>query len=244
MDEKLQESLATGRELYHKKEYARAEPYLAQLASARVPYADVYNMLGVIRHDAGEFEGALACFQEALRINPAYTEASLNLAVTYNDMGRYLEARDLYLGALDHSTKPGAKLDAFVMGKVANMYAEIGDVYASCGAHEEAISEYQRALALRPKFIDIRLRLAQVQRDAGFAAEAKAELETILSQNPDYVPARIHLALTLFSLGSAQKSIAAFEAVLTKDPENRRAQLYLDMVRAHHAKNETPTAET
>ena len=29
------------------------------------------------------------CSSEALRINPAYTEAALNLAVTYNDLGKY-----------------------------------------------------------------------------------------------------------------------------------------------------------
>ena len=33
-------------------------------------------------------------FREALRINPAYTEAALNLAVTCNDLGKYREAKD------------------------------------------------------------------------------------------------------------------------------------------------------
>lgn len=233
MDEKLREALATGRELYAKKEYARAEPYLTQLVSAKVPYADVYNMLGVIHHDAGQFAKAQNCFEEALRINPNYTEAGLNLAVTYNDMGRYHEAKDLYLNALNQSTKPGGKLDAFVMGKLANMYADIAEVYVAAGAYEEAISEYRRALALRPTFIDIRLKLAQSLRDAGQLEEARRELKTILAQNPDWAPARIHYALTLFSLKNGAEAVTVLESVVEDDPENRRAKLYLDMVRSH-----------
>ncbi len=233
MDEKLREALATGRALYAKKEYSRAEPYLAQVAAAKVPYADVYNMLGVIHHDGGQFSKAQGCFEEALRINPGYTEASLNLAVTYNDMGRYQEAKEIYLTALTQSTRPGGKLDSFVMGKLANMYADIAEVFVSAGAFEEAAAEYRRALALRPTFIDIRLKLAQALRDAGRAEDALRELKTILAQNPEFLPARIHHGITLFSLGQTDAAIGALEAVLEDHPGERRAALYLEMIRSH-----------
>ena len=35
-------------------------------------------------------------FFMALSINPRYTEAMLNLAVLYNDLGQYAEAKKLY----------------------------------------------------------------------------------------------------------------------------------------------------
>jgi tetratricopeptide (TPR) repeat protein len=238
MDDKLREALATGRELYRQKEYMRAEPYLAQVAAGSVPYADVYNMLGVIYHDLGQFSRAQQCFEEAIRINPAYTEASLNLAVTYNDMGRYAEAKDLYLGALTSSTRPGGKLDSFVMGKLANMYADIAEVYASSGAFDEAIAEYRRALALRPTFIDIRLRLAEALRDAGRAQDALRELKAILAQNADYMPARIHHGLTLFSTGDSAAAIRELQALVDEHPDNARARLYLDMIRQHASRGQ------
>ncbi|MBM4283502.1 MAG: tetratricopeptide repeat protein, partial [Deltaproteobacteria bacterium] len=231
MDEKLREALGLGRDLYRQRDFARAEPYLAQVTAAQLPYADVYNMLGVIHHDAGQFSKAHACFQEALRINPAYTEASLNLAVTYNDMGRYAEARDLYLGALTTSTRPGAKLDSFVMGKLANMYADIAEVYVAAGAWDEAIAEFRRALALRPTFVDLRVRLAQALRDAQRLDEALRELRAVLAQSPDYLPARLSLGLTLFSKGDHAASLHVFEAVLQKEPEHHRARVFRDMIR-------------
>jgi tetratricopeptide (TPR) repeat protein len=233
MDETLREALATGREFYRQREYARAEPYLAQVTAAKLPYADVYNMLGVVYHDAGQFSKAHACFEEALRINPAYTEASLNLAVTYNDMGRYGEARDLYLGALTTSTRPGAKLDSYVMGKIANMYAEIGEVFATAGAWDEATAEFGRALALRPTFIDVRVRLAQTLRDAGRLDEAVRELRAVLAQSADYPPARLSLALTLFSKGDHSAALQELEALLQKEPHHARARVIRDMIREH-----------
>ncbi|MBI1944335.1 MAG: tetratricopeptide repeat protein [Deltaproteobacteria bacterium] len=236
MDEKLREALAAGRDLYRQKEFLRAEPYLAQVAQANVPYADVYNMLGVIYHDMGQFSRAQQCFEEAIKINPAYTEASLNLAVTYNDMGRYADAKELYLGALTSSTRPGGKLDSFVMGKLANMYADIASVFSAAGAFEEAIGEYRRALALRPTFVDLRLKLAEALRDAGRPQDALRELKAILAQNPDYLPARIHHGLTLFSTGDAAAAIGELAQVVADHPENARAKLYLDMIRSHAAK--------
>lgn len=244
MDEKLREALATGRALYAKKEYARAEPYLSQVAAARVPYADVYNMLGVIHHDGGQFSKAQGCFEEALRINPSYTEASLNLAVTYNDMGRYQEAKDIYLSALTQSTRPGAKLDSFVLGKLANMYAEIAEVYVSAGAFEEAAAELRRALALRPTFKDLRLQLAQALRDAGRAEDALRELKTILAQSPDFLPARIHYGITLFSVGESAEAVRTLEAVLEDHPGDRRATLYLEMIKSHAERQARSNAET
>lgn len=239
MDANLREALATGRELYKQREFVRAEPHLAMVTAAKLPYADVYNMLGVIYHDVGQFTKAQSCFEEALRINPAYTEASLNLAVTYNDMGRYAEARDLYLGALTTSTRPGAKLDSFVMGKLANMYADIAEVFAAAGSFDEAIAEYRRALALRPTFIDLRLRLAQTLRDAGRADDAVRELRAILAQNADYTPARLNLGLALFSTGDHAAAIGELDAVLEKNPTHARAKLYRNMIEEHRSRPKT-----
>lgn len=236
MDEKLREALATGRELYAKKEYGRAESYLTEVAGANVPYADVYNMLGVVHHQAGQFSKALSCFEEALRINPAYTEAGLNLAVTYNDMGKYQEAKTIYLSALTQSTRPGGKLDNFVLGKLANMYADIAEVYASAGAFDEAVGEYRRALNLRPTFIDIRLKLSQSLRDNGQIEDALREITTATSQNPDFLPARIQRGLVEFSLGKSDAAVETLRSVLNDDEGNSRAKLYLDMILSHAAR--------
>jgi tetratricopeptide (TPR) repeat protein len=232
MDESTRENLARGRELYARKKYSEAAGFLEKVADTGANFADVFNMLGVIHHDGGRFADAVSAFEKALGINPAYTEAALNLAVTYNDMGRYQEAKDVYQNALSASAEPGTRLDSFTLGKLANMYADIAEVFLTAGAYSEAVAEYDRALALRPGFLDIRLRLSQVLRDAGDRDRAIKELRTILSSNPDFTPARLELGITLYAAGDKDGAVEALERVQGQNPNDTRAALYLKMIAA------------
>ncbi len=230
LDDNLKQALTIGRELYQNKEFAKAEPYLAQVAREGKNFADVYNMLGVIYHDQGQFSRAQQAFESALRINPRYTEAALNLAVTYNDLGKYAEAKETYRKALNASAEMDGDLDPFVKGKVANMYSDIGDVFASSGAFRQAVAEYERALTMRPTFLDIRLKLASAYRDLGDRQEAIKQLRTVLSQNAAHVAARINLGIALYSAADLDGAVRELEEVLRREPGHARATLYLRMV--------------
>src|SRR6185503_14769796 len=96
MDDRLKQLLVLGREHYERREYDQAEHALRQVLAQTDRFADVYNMLAVILHDRGDFEGAEGYLQRAVELNPNYTEALLNLSVTYNDLGKYEAGRQVY----------------------------------------------------------------------------------------------------------------------------------------------------
>ena len=121
------------------------------------------------------------------------------------------------------------KLDRFVEGKLANMYAEIGDVYLSSGMYPEAIHEYRRALVLGPAFVDIRARLAGALRDSGEREAAIAELEEVVRQTPNYLPARLNLGLSLYAADRKDEAARHWRFVLEVSPGNRNAELYLQL---------------
>src|SRR5262249_6275287 len=179
MDEKLRNLMALGKEHYEKREYDQAEAYLHQVAREHRGFADLFNMLGVIAHSQGRFTQAEQHFEEALKINPSYTEASLNLAVTYNDLGKYREAKEVYATAIAKSRGEGGQrqLDPFAKGKIANMHADVGDAYQGIGLFEEAAAEYRKALVLCPSFADLRTKLGITLRDMGRREEAVREFE-------------------------------------------------------------------
>ncbi len=238
MDEALKQLLTLGRGYFDKKQYAQAEKYLTQVVEQNQSFADVYNMLGVVYHDQGQFARAQRAFEAALRINPAYTDAALNLAVIYNDMGKYREAKEVYAAALGRQRASPNRMDPFVKGKIANMYADIGNVLASSGMMTEAVFEYRRALELGPTFVDIRMKLADALRDLGDHDQALQEFEALLKVNPNFTPGRVHYGIALYSAGRRAEAVAVWEEVLARHPGNKSAEMYLNLVR------EAPTQES
>ncbi len=219
-----------GRSLYESREYDKAEQILNQILQEYRGFADVYNMLGVIHYDKGRFAQAKSSFEQALQINPSYTEAALNLAVTYNDLSQYQDAKQIYSQAIMRTRNSPRSLDTYAKGKIANMHAELGDVYYEIGFFAEAVREYTQALTLCPTFLDIRSKLAGTYRDMGNTDAALREYYEIRSQNPNYVPARLQLGVTLYSVKRLTEAIAEWRAVMEIDSKNKSAQMYLKMV--------------
>jgi tetratricopeptide (TPR) repeat protein len=193
-------------------------------------YADVYNMLGVIVHERGDFVAAERYFERAVELNPNYTEAQLNLSVTYNDLGKYEAARQVY-GSIRRG-ESGTLLDPFARGKIANMHADTAQAYADAGCPQEAIEELRKAVELCPTFADLQTKLGTLYRDVGNLVLAREHYEAACKANPKYAPARVLLGVTLLSLGSADQAIVEWREALALDPENKNAKMYLRMVEA------------
>jgi tetratricopeptide (TPR) repeat protein len=240
MDDHLKQLLLLGREHYEKREFDKAEYLLRQVVSETDRFADVYDMLGVIAHSRGDFALAERHFEKAVGLNPNYTEAQLNLMVTYNDLGKYDAARQIYSQIRHRGSGGVAQADPFAKGKIANMHAEISQAYQDAGMIVEAVQELERAVALCPTFADLRTKLAVLYRDTGRHDRAREQLEAAKAQNPNYVQARVLLGVMLLSNGEYDPAIGEFEAALERDPENKGAHMYLKIARNNRSKSEVP----
>ena len=231
MDDKLRSDLKLGRELYAAGDFDAALPLLESVLGTG-GFADVYNMIGVIRWQRGERNAAIASFEQATEENPAYTEAVLNLAVCYNESERYEEARKLYAGLTEreHQHRDG-QLDSYVRGKIANLHAELSAAYRGVGRLEAATSELKKALALCPTFADLRTRLGVILRERGEHAAAIDELRAARDSAPEYLNARIQLGITLWAADRLPEAEVEWNAALEQDPDNARCTAYLKMAR-------------
>ena len=232
MDERIKQWLVLGREHYAKRELDKAEQMFRQVLAEEDRFADVHDILGLISHARGNFIAAEHHFERALAINPNYTEAALNLAVTYNDHGKYDKARELYTRIRARPDGTSAEgLDPFVRGKIANMHADLSQAYNDVGLRYEAIEELRRATLLCPQFADLRSRLGALLRESGDLAGARREYEAAIASRGSYVPAHLQLGVTLLSLGATQLAEAAWHKVLELEPENVQAKMYLRMLK-------------
>jgi tetratricopeptide (TPR) repeat protein len=234
MDEHTKQLLLLGREHYQKRDLEKAEQMLRQVVEKEDRLADVHDMLGVICHARGNFAQAEHHFERALSINPCYTEAALNLAVTYNDRGKYEAARQVYSRIKGTASGSLQTLDPFARGKIANMHAEVGQAYADTGLVREAIVEYEKAVTLCPLFADLRTRLGSLLREINDLGRARDQYEAAVDARPSYVPARIQLGVTLLALGDTEAAAEQWRRVLELEPDNVRAKMYLRIVSAAH----------
>lgn len=240
MNERVKQLLVLGREHYQKREFEKAEQMLRMVLEEEDRYADVHDMLGVIAHSRGNFLVAERHFERALEINPAYTEAALNLAVTYNDRGKYEKAREVYSRIKVGPTGTTNGLDPFARGKIANMHADLAQAYHDAGLAREAIREYENATALCPHFADLQTKLGTLLRESNDLAGARMRYEAALSHKPNYVPARIQLGVTLLAMGESAAAQEQWQQVIAVEPDNSQAKMYLRMLERTRASQPPP----
>jgi len=216
-----------GKKHFESKNYPRAEQYFQKIVKSGGRYADVLNMLGIIYHIEGKFNNAVESFEKALEINPDYHEATLNLAVLYNDLGEFKKAKALY--ARVGKKKGPRDFEPILKGKITNMHAHLGDTYRGIGKSAEAIEEYKKALKLAPTYADVRTKLGMAYRENDQKDLSAKELSAAIAESPAYKPAHIQLGITYFAMGQKDKAAKAWKALLSKDKDNPIANAYLKL---------------
>ncbi len=231
MDDRSRRLLERGREHYAAGDYDKAARCLVQVLRERPKFADVHHMMGVIYAVRGFPKRAQKMFEDALKLNPGYTEAAVNLTVSYNEEGRYDDAREVHRRMIEASRSgAGSPVDAFVRGKLANKHAELALAYEDAGLVAEAIRERERALALCPGFLDIRTALAAAYRAAGDLAGAAREYERVKRENPRLTGPRLQLGMTYYALGRIDEAAREWREVMKLQPDNKFAKLYLGLL--------------
>ena len=231
MAENLDELYMRGRDAFDKGDHATAQDCFEAVVAER-QYADVYNKLGQIYHGKGELGRAAQAFRSALKLNPGYTEVSLNLAVTLNDMGRYAEAIEIFNRAAHLAHGGPYTIDPFIKGKLANEHAKLATVYYDLGLYGEAVEEYRKALTLRPSCPDITTRIGVAYREKGLYNEAILEFMKAREINAKYIPARINLGITYYMQGFIDLAVDEWNEALAVNPESVEARMYLKLVQA------------
>jgi tetratricopeptide (TPR) repeat protein len=214
--------------LFQEGRYNEAERIFTQIMDNRPQgYADIYNKLGFIYQWRAEFQKAAEYFQKALSLNPNYTEAALNLAVTYNEMGMYEKAVETFTKVANVVKTHPKSLDPYLRGRLANEHARLGDIYYSMGLYDEALDEYRKALTLRPNLVDIMTKIGITLREQGSLDEAIRIFMRAKEVHPRYIQAFIHLGITYYMKGFVDLARREWEALKEMDPNGHEANLYL-----------------
>jgi len=181
--------------------------------------------LGRLHFRLGELEKAVACFEQALKIDEEtgqrLNEVDINnLGMVYTRMGEFKKAIEAYEKASILAREAGDP------GIEADSIGNLGTVYMSLGEDKKAISYYKQAFFLHRKRSDkigeggmlcnlgvVYSHLGKHQRAVAYFKRALKRLEWF-SKHEFLGNTHLHLGAALVSLGDKPEAIAHIKAAL------------------------------
>jgi tetratricopeptide (TPR) repeat protein len=230
MDVSPERLVEQANERFQLQDYYGAIHLLEEVISTGRAFADAHHLLGLSYSLAGQPEKALEQLDRALALNPNYVEALIHRALVLNEMGREDEAGAILRRARTIGGEQRAGFPSHVAAKLANQHAALGEAYIEAGGLNEAIAQYEAALALGPAFHDLRYKLGRLLLEAGRALDAHEQFQHIVHERPGFLDAVAMLGLASYLAGDGLAARAVWEQLRARRPEDPRVEAYLAML--------------
>lgn len=223
-------------DLLSNRNFSQAEK-LIQIKLKKDPEdADGYYLLGVWHYFQGRLGETVENLRKALELDAHHTDAAICLAVLFNDVGKYDDAKKVFEQANQSVAHKHTGDDLGIDRKFAVKHLELADLYFRYKRYDEAIEEYGKAALLDPTALDIRIRRAKAFAKKGFLTRSMQELQQIKNEMPHCIPARIQLGLLHYSQGNILDAELEWEGVTDIQPTHREAIAYLEMAKQARVK--------
>jgi len=132
----------------------------------------------------GRLEEAIECYRRALKLRPAFAEASCNLGTALKERGFPVDAIACYEDAI--RLRPG----------MSEVHFNLGLAFQSIGEFARAMACFQQAVALDPRSADARYALGYLHANEDSRESALQCFEQALVLNPEYAEARWGFAMS------------------------------------------------
>ncbi len=174
--------------------------------------AQLHNILSVAYSATGDFHAAADSAERAIRIQPDFAKALVNLGNALANLGENKQALESYRQAV------------LVAPEMAEAHNNLGAFLVRLDRNEEAVECFRMALEIHPGYIKALNNLGCAQLALGRNDDAIACFEEVLELKPDYAEACNNLGGALRDAGRKQEAVASFYRAIDFNP--RYAEAY------------------
>jgi len=163
--------------------------------------------LGLKHHKAGKLAEAEQCYRRVLAIEPDHADALQLIGAIAYQMGRYDVAVDWIGRAIGRN------------GNNAAWFCNLGLALERQGRLEESLASHNRALELKPDYVEAFNNRGNVQRALGRNDEASASYDQALALDPNFAEALNNRGNLLQSAHRLDEAMACYDRALELRPD-------------------------
>jgi tetratricopeptide (TPR) repeat protein len=224
--------------------------------------AQAYSHLGNALKGLRRFDDAVASYDAAIALDPAYAEAPYNRGNALRELGRFDEAIASYEQAI--AIRPRYTPAHFARAVLLKQFARFSDAVASFDAAlalepdlaeawnsrgnalmdlnrpDEAVKSYERAIAIRPEYAEAHSNRGNALHALGHLDDALASHRTAIALQSSYAEAHYNAGKVLTDLGQLEDALAAYDQAIALKPayveaHNNRGGVFLPLGRVDEA---------
>jgi len=203
----LDEAVSVAIQLQQNEQWATAAQIYRSVLEVAPDHADALHYSGVLAHQAGRSEEAVALIERSLELDRDRPDWYSNLGIVLRDRLELDEA----MVAFQHAIA----LDP----NHANAHNNLGVVLRAQGKLVEGEAAYRAAIRVNPDHSDAYTNLGILLNAQKRTAEAVVCLCKVITFRPKHPEARRLLALAHCTLGEPDKAVAVFEEWLKEEPD-------------------------
>ncbi|GAB1540048.1 hypothetical protein NUACC21_27170 [Scytonema sp. NUACC21] len=152
--------------------YAQTPP---EMVSPQSTPTEMLNQ-GLEKSNAGDLQGALADYTQSIRLNPRYSLAYYNRAITHYDLGNKEAALADYNKAIQVNQNWGK-------GGLVDAYINRGQLRDEIGDYKGALADYNQAIRINPQDSEVYYNRGIVQHNTGNKKAAIADYTKAIQIN-------------------------------------------------------------
>jgi len=192
------------------------------------------------KFQAGDFAGAIAAYQQSLKLKPDFIEAWSNLGAVLFNLQEYEDALIIFNTAIDLSPdnpnlwfnrgftftllkRPQEANDSYekclqIKPDFMNAWQNRGVVLCQLERYDEAIYSHEQALKLKPDFAEAWSNRGNALLHLGRYAEAIASYDQAIAHQPHYPDAWFNRGMCFMNDKNYPEAIASLDRVIEQQP--------------------------
>ncbi len=188
-----------------RSQYGRMMVGMPNLAAAHTDMAIAYNQGGYLNE-------AVHHYRQAIESDSSYVDAYTNLGKVYSDTEEYENSAEAYEKVLTLSPPED---------QLPRIHLNLGVAYMGLDRVDDAITQWKRAAALAPDYMDAYMNLGTAYQNKNMPDSTRAVWERALEVGGQSVVPRVALARLSFAEGRLPDALRYYEEILdlgARDP--------------------------